>query len=177
MERRVNKKKLSRNLLDMKFMKRTREKTEIQDEEEMRSQLFDSEVTPAMRVGGSRIVCEPSYVPIENLTFGRLAFKGMNAEIESMMAAAQASAEEGVEEADVSQEEMAGRLSQNMAKKYGSKRDSGGKPTINKDRAQVDASLLALAGQASSFLSAARAESDLAKKSKTDGFLKPQDDD
>ena len=28
-----------------------------------------------MRVGGSRIVCEPSYVPIENLTFGRLAFK------------------------------------------------------------------------------------------------------
>ena len=33
----------------------------------------------------------------------------MNAEIESMMAAAQASAEEGVEEADVSQEEMAGR--------------------------------------------------------------------
>ena len=35
--------------------------------------------------------------------------QGMNAEIESMMAAAQASAEEGVEEADVSQEEMAGR--------------------------------------------------------------------
>ena len=30
------------------FMKRTREKTEIQDEEEMRSQLFDSEVVDAV---------------------------------------------------------------------------------------------------------------------------------
>ena len=29
-----------------------------------------------MRAGGSRIVCEPSYVPVENLVFGRLAFKG-----------------------------------------------------------------------------------------------------
>ena len=34
------------------------------------------QVTPAMRAGGSRIVCEPSYVPVENLVFGRLAFKG-----------------------------------------------------------------------------------------------------
>ena len=30
MERRANKKKLSKHLLEMKFMKRTREKTEIQ---------------------------------------------------------------------------------------------------------------------------------------------------
>ena len=29
-----------------------------------------------MRAGGNRIVCEPSYVPVENLVFGRLAFKG-----------------------------------------------------------------------------------------------------
>ena len=31
-----------------------------------------------MRAGGSRIVCEPSYVPVENLVFGRLAFKGVS---------------------------------------------------------------------------------------------------
>ena len=30
MDRRVNKKKLSKHLLEMKFMKRTREKTELQ---------------------------------------------------------------------------------------------------------------------------------------------------
>merc|ERR1719341_669008 len=118
----------------MKFMKRTREKTEQQDEEEVRSQLFDSEVTPAMRAGGNRIVCEPSYVPVENLVFGRLAFKGMNAEIEAM--------EESQEEADVSQEEMATRLAQNMGKKFASKRDkSGKKPTINKSLATADPSL------------------------------------
>ena len=28
-----------------------------------------------MRAGGSRILLEPSYVPVENLQFGRLAFK------------------------------------------------------------------------------------------------------
>ena len=59
-------------------MKRTREKTEKMEEEEIRSQMFDSEVftkeiscnsqlpwrlqvTPAMRDAGSRIVLEPSY--------------------------------------------------------------------------------------------------------------------
>merc|ERR1712203_1057036 len=154
--------------------KRTREKTEQQDEEEVRSQLFDSEVTPAMRAGGSRIVCEPSYVPVENLVFGRLAFKGMNAEIEAMMAANKAAMEESKEEADISQEEMASRLAQNMGKKFASKRDkSGKKPTINKSLATADPSLVA---QTSSFL-AARAESDKAKKPKTSGFIKPTDDD
>ena len=56
----------------------------------------------------------------------------MNAEIEAMMAEAAAAAEEGQEEAEVSQEEMAGRLAANMAKKFGAKRSSSGKPTINK---------------------------------------------
>ena len=32
------------DIIAVQFMKRTREKTEILDEEEMRSQLFDSEV-------------------------------------------------------------------------------------------------------------------------------------
>lgn len=156
-------------------MKRTREKTEQQDEEEVRSQLFDSEVTPAMRACGNRIVCEPSYVPVENLVFGRLAFKGMNAEIEAMMAANKAAMEENQEEADVSQEEMASRLAQNMGKKFATKRDkSGKKPTINKSLATADPSLVA---QTSSFLAAARAESDNAKKPKTSGFIKPKDDD
>ena len=33
----------------------------------------------------SRFVMESSYVPVESLIFGRLAYKGMNAEIESLM--------------------------------------------------------------------------------------------
>jgi len=112
-------------------MKRTREKTEVMEEEEIRSQMFDSEVTPAMRVGGRRVVCEPSYVPVENLVFGRLAFKGMNQEIEAMMAE-KAAAEDNTKDKEVSDGEMASRLSKNMSKKFGTKRDNAGQPTINK---------------------------------------------
>ena len=62
-----------------------------------------------------------------------------------------------------------------MGKKFASKRDnSGKKPTINKSLATADPSLMA---QTSSFLAAARAESDKAKKPKTSGFIKPTDDD
>ena len=84
-----------------------------------------------MRVGGRRVVCEPSYVPVENLVFGRLAFKGMNQEIEAMMAE-KASVEDSTKDKEVSDGEMASRLSKNMAKKFASKRDSTGQSTNNK---------------------------------------------
>lgn len=88
-------------------------------------------MTPAMRVGGSRVVCEPSYVPVENLVFGRLAFKGMNQEIEAMMAE-KVAAEDTTKEKEVSDADMANRLTKNMAKKFANKRDNSGKPSINK---------------------------------------------
>ena len=84
-----------------------------------------------MRVGGSRVVCEPSYVPVENLVFGRLAFKGMNQEIEAMMAE-KVAAEDTTKEKEVSDADMANRLTKNMAKKFANKRDNSGKPSINK---------------------------------------------
>jgi len=155
-------------------MKRTREKTEVMEEEEIRSQMFDSEVTPAMRVGGRRVVCEPSYVPVENLVFGRLAFKGMNQEIEAMMAE-KASAEDNTKDKEVSDGEMASRLSKNMAKKFGTKRDSAGQPTINKSLATATPETSNLLAQTSSFLAQVRSETDQAKKSKP-MFLKPADD-
>ena len=76
MERRPGKKKLSKNLLEMKFMKRTKEKTEKLEEEEVRARMFEADVSGAMKDGANRIVLEPSYVNIENLRFGRMAFKG-----------------------------------------------------------------------------------------------------
>jgi M-phase phosphoprotein-6 len=84
-----------------------------------------------MRVGGSRVVCEPSYVPVENLVFGRLAFKGMNQEIEAMMAE-KVAAEDDSKETEVSDADMANRLTKNMAKKFATKRDKSGKPSMNK---------------------------------------------
>merc|ERR1712059_142382 len=175
-ERRANKKKLSRNLLDMGFMREREREREIQDEEDIRSQMFDSEVTPAMRASGSRVIIEPSYVPVENLVFGRLAFKGMNSEIEAMMSAAEAAKEESIkQEMDVSDMEMSTRLAQNMAKKFAKKRDSAGKPSITKNLAGPNSETSSLLAQTSAFLSQVRAESDQAKKAKPN-FLKPQDD-
>ena len=55
----------------------------------------------------------------------------MNAEIEAMMAE-QAAAEDPAMDKDVSDAEMTSRLTQNIAKKFGTKRDSGGKPAISK---------------------------------------------
>ena len=60
-----------------------------------------------------------------------MSFQGMNAEIEAMMAE-QAAAEDPAMDKDVSDAEMTSRLTQNIAKKFGTKRDSGGKPAISK---------------------------------------------
>ena len=57
-------------------MKRMKEKTEKIEEEEVRSRMFDGEVSGAIREEAPRITVEHSYVNIENLRFGKIAFKG-----------------------------------------------------------------------------------------------------
>ena len=57
----------------------------------------------------------------------------MNRESEAMMAEhAAAMSEDNGNETDVNDAEMANRLSQTIAKKFASKRDSAGKPSIVK---------------------------------------------
>ena len=65
MLRSSGKKKLSKNVLEMKFMKRTKEKTEIEAENEERQAMFANSITTAMKHQGSRFITEPSYVNIE----------------------------------------------------------------------------------------------------------------
>ena len=174
MERRPSKKKLSKNLLEMKFMKRTKEKTEFQEEEEVRARMFDDEISGDMKSGANRIVIEPSYVNIEGLRFGRMAFRGMNSEIESMMAEQEAKNNEAKSsmEMDVSDMEMTMKLSKTIGKKFATKRDNTGKPTTSKQHSQETASLLA---NTSNFLAQVRAETDQNKKGKPN-FLKPPSD-
>ena len=52
-------------------------------------------------MGGSRVVCEPSYVPVENLVLGRMAFKGMKQEIETMVTDKVAPEDNEVSDADM----------------------------------------------------------------------------
>ncbi|KAI9558083.1 hypothetical protein GHT06_014836 [Daphnia sinensis] len=76
---------LSKNLLEMKFMKRTKEKTEKELEDEERQAAFANEITSAMLSHGSKFLMESSYAACENLSFGRMSFRGANPEIEKIM--------------------------------------------------------------------------------------------
>lgn len=114
MEKRTEKKRLSKSILDMKFMKKSKEKAYQEEEDEEGKAAFASEVTEAMRLGGSKFVIEPSFVPCEELIIGRLSYHGMNPEIERLL-----DSEKGEKnvvkkpvkpEADVDEVEMARRF-------------------------------------------------------------------
>nr|ACO14793.1 M-phase phosphoprotein 6 [Caligus clemensi] len=106
---RPQKKKLSKNLLEMKFMKKTKEKEE-QDQEDAEGQtLFRRDITKSMQKQGSRFIIEPSFAHIEDLIFGRLAYHGMNPAIEKQMQNESIKEEERLAELaekDIDDEEM-----------------------------------------------------------------------
>ncbi|KAI1277989.1 M-phase phosphoprotein 6 [Halotydeus destructor] len=75
---------LSKNLLQMKFMQRTKEKHDLKEEEDKSAHLLDKDV----QIESSnrfRVRVEPSYEVCEQLVFGRMSFKGCNVEIERLM--------------------------------------------------------------------------------------------
>merc|ERR1712117_473854 len=132
MQRHNQKKKLSKCVLEMKFMKRTKEKVEIEEENQEREDMYASSISDAMKFQGSRFITEPSYVNIENLNFGRLAFNGMNPEIEKMAEDDRAQkevAESEKREKDVQDEEMLeyySNVSNTVNKKFATKRSFAG---------------------------------------------------
>ena len=91
-------------------MKRTKERTEVEIENEERQAIYANHITTAMRDQGSRFVINPSFASVEDLNFGRMAFLGMNSEIEAMQAREKARLDEkeGLKnEKDVQDEDMA----------------------------------------------------------------------
>ena len=91
-------------------MKRTKERTEVEIENEERQAIYANHITTAMRDQGSRFVINPSFASVEDLNFGRMAFLGMNSEIEAMQAREKARLDEkeGLKnEKDVQDDEMA----------------------------------------------------------------------
>ncbi|XP_023220033.1 M-phase phosphoprotein 6-like [Centruroides sculpturatus] len=84
-ESQESKTNLSKNLLKMKFMKRSKEKIEQKQEELEKKALFETELIDLLKKEGKRFLIEPSYAPCEQLVFGRMSFKGMNPEIEKLM--------------------------------------------------------------------------------------------
>lgn len=80
-----NKLKLSKSILDMKFMKRTKEKVLKEEDDAQSRAMYSNEITEKMKKNESRFIIEPSYMICEDLNEGRFSFRGMNPEIERLM--------------------------------------------------------------------------------------------
>lgn len=73
--------KLSKNLMQMKFMQRSRKEYEKQVEE--KEGPIDFKATDQKE--RNQITYQTSYVLFEKLRFGRMSFKNMNVDIEQLM--------------------------------------------------------------------------------------------
>ncbi|XP_024867660.1 M-phase phosphoprotein 6 [Temnothorax curvispinosus] len=101
---------LSKSILQMKFMKRTKDKVEKEQFQEEGEEYFGSELTSRMKKASGKFLMEASYVFCEKLGDGRLSFQGMNPVIEKLMEEKENAKQAKVEvkrEADVSDEQMA----------------------------------------------------------------------
>ncbi|XP_064487229.1 M-phase phosphoprotein 6-like [Ornithodoros turicata] len=125
MTREGSKTKLSRHLLDMKFMQKSKEKAEKDAEAEEEQALFSSQITDKMKKSGIEYVFEESYVPCVGLLQGRMSFKGRNPEIERLMRENEINDPAYSKMGGITDEEMASRYSTlvgSMAKKFQKKR-------------------------------------------------------
>ncbi|CAM5151200.1 unnamed protein product [Eretmochelys imbricata] len=128
--------KLSKNLLRMKFMQRGLDSETKKQLEEEEKKIISEEHwyldLPELKEKESFIIEERSFMPCEDLLYGRMSFKGFNPEVEKLMIQMNSRyKKEEIEaddtaEADVSDEEMARRyetLVRTIGKKFLKKRD------------------------------------------------------
>lgn len=76
--------KLSKSILEMKFMKRTKEKVQKEEETAEGQSMYSNEITSEMH-HGTNYVIEPSFVTCEDLIVGRFSCGGMNPELERIL--------------------------------------------------------------------------------------------
>ncbi|XP_027232893.1 M-phase phosphoprotein 6 [Penaeus vannamei] len=78
-----NVKKLSKGVLELKFMKKTKEKAVLQEENEERQQLYQDQLS-LLHKGADRIVMVDSYFDCMDFLPCRLSFGGMDPDIEKL---------------------------------------------------------------------------------------------
>ncbi|KAJ0181822.1 hypothetical protein K1T71_002544 [Dendrolimus kikuchii] len=77
---------LPKSVLEMKFMKKTKDRIEREIENTQgHDSLYSNIITSEMRSATGNYISEPSFIYCEDLLEGRLSFKGMNPEIERLM--------------------------------------------------------------------------------------------
>ena len=165
-------------------MKRTKERTEREEDTEKSQSIYSDFISAAMKHQGSRFIIEPSYVNIENLSFGRFAYHGMNPEIEKILDDEKVKKEEleaVKNEKDVQDDEMVeyySSLGNTISKKFATKRNANGEsiPSTSKvkveipESAESDSDFIA---QGQKFVSNMRnQQSDWKKDNQKDNFYK-----
>ncbi|KAM9807926.1 M-phase phosphoprotein 6 [Neosynchiropus ocellatus] len=140
--------KLSKNLLRMKFMQRCMDaETKKQLEEDEKRIISDEHWyldLPELKSKESIIIEEKSFVPFEDLMYGRMSFKGFNPEVEKLMKVMNPAREEerqedddiGRMQTDVTDEEMALRyesLVSSMKRKFAKKRERTTEEDVNQN--------------------------------------------
>lgn len=119
--------RLSKSILEMKFMKRTKEKVLREEEDAKGREMYSNEITQKMLDNDCPYIIETSYVPCEDLNDGRFSFRGMNPEIERLLQMEQTAKDAMVEKnvvKDVSDADMGayyGNVMKTIEKKYQSK--------------------------------------------------------
>lgn len=101
--------RLSKGILEMKFMQRTKAKVDKEIEAAEGRAMYSNEITDKMLNSNSNFIIEPSFVHCENLIEGRLSFRGMNPEIERLLELEReekAAAKRQEQSTDVSNEDM-----------------------------------------------------------------------
>lgn len=104
---------LPKSVLEMKFMKKTRERIEKELENiQGHDGLYANMITNEMRSASGNFISESSFIFCETLLEGRVSFKGMNPEIERLMELENAKNENSTGEMvkDVSDEILAKKM-------------------------------------------------------------------
>lgn len=120
---------LSKNILEMKFMKKTKERVAKENEDAEGRAMYSDQITEEMKEVGNLIFISTSITNCKNLIDGRLSFGGMNPEIEKLMSKDYnklLEAEERKKEKDVTDVEMAegySSLVNTMDKKFHSNKN------------------------------------------------------
>lgn len=122
MARELNKKKLSKSILEMKFMKRTKEKVEKELEDNEGQEMYSHAITAEMKQATDLLITDSGVASCLGLRCGRRSYRGINVEIEKLMALEEPTTKEDVEsEKQISDKEMAAfynPLVNVMAKKF-----------------------------------------------------------
>ncbi|EDW36805.1 GL25892 [Drosophila persimilis] len=139
--------RLSRGVLDMKFMQRTKVKVDKEDDDEQSRALYSNEINEKMLNSNSNFIIEPSYTICAGLIDGRLSFRGMNPDLELLMEQEMAQKLGKVkpeQPKEVSDQEMAKAyytnkapsVASNMSKKFSTKNNLKRKQGGNNQRQQ-----------------------------------------